>query len=356
MNTGDTERRAGDHTAPFSSKGLPFLRLLVFYVALIGVGVYLAYAFPVVRDAWANPQIGAPGADPSNPFAPTENPTLSGSYWERSVSTALIALGALAVSLPVAWVYTYTRRLRFDPSLVQSVVILPIVVAGIVAVVQHSIALAFSLAGIVAAVRFRNTLKDPKDAVYIFLALGIGIAAGVRALDIALVLSLLFNFAVLVLWRFNLGSIYSHRTGTDLLSVGDEELLIAQTARQRSALRWRLTRELNGMKADGILLVHTQEPEAAARALEMAASQMADEWKIVDNLRRRGNVATVAALLKFDKKKGDALELLSDLEERWSSEIEAAEYIPLPAQEETSNEKRVTKNEQRETTKPPGTE
>jgi hypothetical protein len=276
-----------------------------------------------------NPSISAgSGVDPNNPLAAGRNPILENTVWARSVSTALIALGALAVSLPVAWVYTYTRRLRFDPSLVQSVVILPIVVAGIVAVVQHSVALAFSLAGIVAAVRFRNTLKDPKDAVYIFLALGIGIAAGVRALDIALVLSLLFNFAVLVLWRFNLGSIYTEST-SDLLSVGDASLLIAQSARQREALRWRLAKEAEGMDADGILLVHTENPEGAARALELAATQMADEWRIVDNLRKRGAVSTVAAILKLDKKKGDPLELLSELDERWSAQIEAAEYIPL---------------------------
>ena len=315
------------------------MRLLLFYAILIGIGVWLAYTFPIVREAWANPQIGAQSENSSNPFAATQNPTLSGTYWERAISTALIALGALAVSLPVAWVYTYTRRLRFDPSLVQSVVILPIVVAGIVTVVQHSVALAFSLAGIVAAVRFRNTLKDPKDAVYIFLALGIGIAAGVRASDIALVLSVLFNFAVLVLWRFNLGSIYSRESPSDLLSVGDASLLIAQTARQREALRWRLARESNGMEADGVLLVHTEDPEGAARALELAASQMAEEWRIVDNLRRRGHIATVAALLKLDKKKGDPLELLSELDERWSSQIEAAEYIPLRMYTEKNGEK-----------------
>ena len=33
-------------------------------------------------------------------------------------------------------------------------------------------------AGVVAAVRFRNTLRDTKDAVYVFLAVGIGLAWG----------------------------------------------------------------------------------------------------------------------------------------------------------------------------------
>ena len=83
-------------------------------------------------------------------------------------------------------------------------VVLPIVVAGIVVLVKYSVALAFSLAGIVAAVRFRNTLDDSKDAVYIFLATAIGLAAAVD-LPVALVISVLFNALALALWYTDFG-------------------------------------------------------------------------------------------------------------------------------------------------------
>jgi len=56
----------------------------------------------------------------------------------------------------------------------------------VVLIVRDSVALAFSLAGIVAAVRFRNTLRDTKDAVYIFLAIAVGLAAGCSRLPWAL--------------------------------------------------------------------------------------------------------------------------------------------------------------------------
>ncbi len=86
--------------------------------------------------------------------------------------------------LPVSWVYILTRQKKgFRQSVVQTLIILPIVVAGVVLLVKNSIALAFSLGGIVAAVSFRNTLRDTKDAVYIFLAIGVGLAAG-RAGDV----------------------------------------------------------------------------------------------------------------------------------------------------------------------------
>ena len=100
----------------------------------------------------------------------------------------------------MAWVYTFTHERRgYRQSVVHTLILLPVVVAGVVVLVKDSLALAFSLAGIVAAVRFRNTLEDSKDAVYIFLATAIGLAAGVNVL-VAAVGSFLFNCIILGLW------------------------------------------------------------------------------------------------------------------------------------------------------------
>jgi len=105
-------------------------------------------------------------------------------------------LGSLALMIPVAWVYRAINvNTDYDHSLAATIILLPPVVAGIVIVVQHSLALAFSLAGIAAAVRFRRALIDTTDTLFIFVAIAIGIAAGVEALGVALVLSLFFCFA-----------------------------------------------------------------------------------------------------------------------------------------------------------------
>jgi hypothetical protein len=73
-------------------------------------------------------------------------------------------------------------------------------VAAIVLVVQHSLALAFSLAGIVAGVHFRRALQDTFDALFILVAIGTGIAAGVAALEIAAVLTVFFCYATLYVY------------------------------------------------------------------------------------------------------------------------------------------------------------
>src|SRR5436309_6566551 len=140
---------------------------------------------------------------------------------DLALVTLLSMLGALALVLPVAWVYMITKQHRgYDQSVVQTVIILPMTVAGTVILVQNSIALAFALGGIVAAIRFRNTLKDTKDVVYIYLALGVGLAAGVFAPVVSAVMSLMFNITVLSLWKLNVGNIYADQALAGRLRLG----------------------------------------------------------------------------------------------------------------------------------------
>src|SRR5262249_34137291 len=129
-------------------------------------------------------------------------------FAERTPGAAAVAmLGGLALMCPVAWAYMRTKpKVRYDASLVQTVIVLPVVISGVVVIVCDSVALAFSLAGIVAAVRCRNTLKETKDAVYIFLAVAVGLAAGVQSFAVGYVVTIVFLAVILVLWRFDVGA------------------------------------------------------------------------------------------------------------------------------------------------------
>ena len=100
-------------------------------------------------------------------------------YVDVAITTVLLLLGALMLMLPVTWVYMAARPIPgHNQNVVQTLIILPLVVAGIVFVIQNSLALAFSLAGVVGAVRFRTTMRDSRDLVYIFLSIVVGFAAG----------------------------------------------------------------------------------------------------------------------------------------------------------------------------------
>lgn len=188
---------------------MPVARVIAYYILLIAGTILLVRLFPDPLShlfnaermdelsrlpgrhgdlsVLAQPPVETPGTPGSVPLTP-------------ALAAGLAMVGATLLMLPVAWIYTMTRQKKgYRQSTVQTLVILPAVVAGVVILVKNSLALAFSLAGIVAAMNFRSTLRDTKDAVYVFLAMVIGLAAGVQIITVALAVSLIFNLIVLLL-------------------------------------------------------------------------------------------------------------------------------------------------------------
>ena len=175
----------------------PFARIA--FSIPVRVAIYYLVITAVVLASWrwvaTTPIAGLLGLPSVGP-----EPDIARSPAYSAFSAIVAILVAALLAFPVAWVYTLTHARRgYRQSVVHTLVLLPVVVAGVVVLVKDSLALAFSLAGIVAAVRFRNTLEDSKDAVYIFLATGIGLAAGVNVL-VAAAISVLFNGIILALW------------------------------------------------------------------------------------------------------------------------------------------------------------
>ncbi len=130
-----------------------------------------------------------------------------GPAWLHEALALIYAMSAtLLLMLPVSWVYKaiHTDSV-YDHSIDTTTLVLPAVVAGIVTVVQHSLALAFSLAGIVAGVRFRRALSDTFDTLFILSSIGVGIAAGVKSIEIAVVLTVFFNYASIAVCAFGDG-------------------------------------------------------------------------------------------------------------------------------------------------------
>ncbi len=106
--------------------------------------------------------------------------------------------GALIVMVPLRWVYmTNGLKKSWNKEVASSLLALPLIVAAIVYIVRFSLPLAFALAGIFAGVRYRTILKHQSDAYFTFACIAVGLAAGTRALGIALVLAVFFTFTIL---------------------------------------------------------------------------------------------------------------------------------------------------------------
>ena len=204
----------------------------------------------------------------------------------RWLDAAVQMLGALLLVLPIAFVYVRTRtRLKYDHSLVQTVIMLPIVVTAILVVVRDSLALAFSLAGIVAAVRFRNTLKESGDTVYIFAWLGIGFATGIHALSVATVLSVFFVTVELALWKFDLSAEFERTFARLCLPSGADLAAIANAIGEpaRKAVASAPARPDPGLPEEertSVLLVYVDGAEQARPQVEAVLERDTKRWTL----------------------------------------------------------------------------
>jgi uncharacterized membrane protein YidH (DUF202 family) len=189
----------------------PIRRLVAYYVILGGVFAALLYFFPIVgqiasgerlEELTQAPQILQDGLKSSQFLSPAAK--LPSSV-QLAISTTLCLVATLLLMLPT-WVYMSARRTkRHNQAVVETLIMLPIVVAAVILIVRNSLALAFSLAGVVSVPCGSTTLRDTRDTVFIFLAIGIGIASGRsgdhgrrgRVSD--------FNLVALFIWRSDFG-------------------------------------------------------------------------------------------------------------------------------------------------------
>ena len=244
-----------------------------------------------------------------------------------AITTALCMIGAFVLMLPVAWVYILTRQKKgYRQSVVQTLIILPIVVAAVVLLVKNSVALAFSLGGIVAAVSFRNTLRDTKDAVCIFLATAVGLAAGVQVMSAAAVMSILFNVVILLFWYTDFGRAPAHLEGPGaarrlqrsralanrsgaFVSMLDRDILRSMTPEQLEAIAIRAQRradrpegrEVKSRKPLGTVVKIQVRQETAQPAIEGVLTHQVKEWKFSGTTRDAGGMATLEYHVRLRK-------------------------------------------------------
>lgn len=270
-------------------------------------------------------------------------------------NTLLVAglgmLGGLVFALPVAWTYMVTKRREgYSKSVVQMVVVLPIAVAGVVLVVRGDVALAFALAGIVAAVRFRTTLKDVKDAVFAFVAIGIGLASGIQSWLLAGALSLFFSVVIIGLWRYEVGEVYPdfallagpvHLSEAlapgdpdRAITVGDDRLTAPLVGAGLKNVRSHADRLAHYVKADALrkkgkyrelLLIYADEPAETEPWVEETIADYASRWRLVQTFPAREGATTMEYLVRF-KNKAEIGEFLHRLrEDRGASLVRAVE-------------------------------
>ena len=346
------------------------LRRLIAYYAFLGVVLALLHNFIPQADHLLLGKGLDASTTPSGPLVlqdglsaePSETMG-AGEFDEDSLlglflTTALILLGTMALMMPVSWVYMSARHVPgHSQAVVQTLIILPLVVAGIVLIVRDSLALAFSLAGVEAAVRFRTTLRDTRDVVYIFLAIAVGFAAGVQTLAVGAVLTIVFNFVMLWTWRSDYGRnvltptaasrwagpLNSLAMTSEYDAVPDRDLVLSLSPKDANKLAERFSRVSNVLggpkqkkpRFTAVLSITSDHVGDAQELVERVLDRLAKRWRLDEVVTHTGKPSEIYYLVKVKKgvsrddiltavrdEAGDRIET-ADLEGRDSLEEEA---------------------------------
>jgi len=117
--------------------------------------------------------------------------------WHGAILSTVLAFVLAQI---VAGVYIWTfRGLSYSRSLVQGIVMGSIVTCMLMMAIGNSIAAGIGIAGGLSVIRFRNTMRDPRDIIFIFTTLAAGIACGLQSYTAAIAGVAIFVVATVML-------------------------------------------------------------------------------------------------------------------------------------------------------------
>ena len=132
-----------------------------------------------------------------------------GSYYEfPSFEVALFSiLLSFVLSCMIAFVYHYTSQsAALSRNFIQALIMSSIVTCMVIMAVGNNVAAGFGIMGAIAIIRFRMRIENPRNIIFIFASLSVGIAAGVYGYAIAISGTAVFSVAALILYVSPYGS------------------------------------------------------------------------------------------------------------------------------------------------------
>ena len=118
-----------------------------------------------------------------------------------STASICITLGiAILFCIYIYAVYYLSQKKSFYNKQFNIVLgVLPIITAGIILAMQSNLVISLGMVGALSIVRFRTAVKEPKDMLFLFWSIGIGIILGARNYELALLISIVVTILLFLL-------------------------------------------------------------------------------------------------------------------------------------------------------------
>ncbi len=100
---------------------------------------------------------------------------------------------SFVLGLVLATVYRWTHQsFSYARSFLHTMVLAAIVITVMIMAIGNNMARGLGIMGAMAFVRFRTPIRDPRDIIFLFASLSVGIASGAQVHDIAIIGTLYF--------------------------------------------------------------------------------------------------------------------------------------------------------------------
>ncbi len=132
-------------------------------------------------------------------------------------------LVALFCGIIIAMLYRFTYKgLNYSASFTISMIMLTMITSIVIMVIGNNLARAFGMVGAMSIIRFRTAVKDATDIMFIFFALSIGLAAGVKMYAVAIFGTLFISLIFLIISSLNFGLSRKREYLLQILSTSDD--------------------------------------------------------------------------------------------------------------------------------------
>ena len=131
------------------------------------------------------------------------------SYANESVTTSTIVSVLLMVAILAIYEFFVYRmvshRSFYNKSFNITVAILPFFISAIILCLQSNLVITLGTIGALAIIRFRTSIKDPVDMLYLLWSVFIGIICGCQLFEVGVLTSVVVTLTLILLENINFG-------------------------------------------------------------------------------------------------------------------------------------------------------
>ena len=131
------------------------------------------------------------------------------SYANESVTTSTIVSVLLMVAILAIYEFFVYRmvshRSFYNKSFNITVAILPFLISAIILCLQSNLVITLGTIGALAIIRFRTSIKDPVDMLYLLWSVFIGIICGCQLFEVGVLTSVVVTLTLILLENINFG-------------------------------------------------------------------------------------------------------------------------------------------------------